>query len=414
MADLTPDKPPRATHLSAAEGGAPLLDALEHRDPYPAFRALQDRYPVCWWPAREAWVLTRFSDVLRGLRWERSSVNRDERRFGHLTTAEQGAVGRLRDFYRRWPAFSDPPHHTRVRALGVEAMQNSLTEGLQRSVANTVKTIALEARRQPGPIDLVETVAHRTAIETMGLLFDLPADAVISLADLSAPVVDFIGATDRNLQRALRAQDSLDQLVNDILPLLRERKKRPGADLISQLAGLASRHNCDEDEVLALCVNLLVDGHEPIASVIATGLIEGIHQRATAEVIRTRRFCVDALRLATPFQYCGRTLLAPFQASDATISAGQRVMLMIGAANRDPRRFGPQAHIKGGSQSHLAFGMGLHRCIGAQFSTFVVSEALSSFADQLTEAEFAGSGSVVWRQSLGYRSPTRAQVTWRE
>jgi cytochrome P450 len=392
----------------------PSLDRIDYADPFPTYRDLQDEDPVHWWKAKNAWIVTRYADVSQCLRSADTSAERDGGRFSGFTNAQLDEVGRLRDFYRNWPLFSDPPRHTRTRRLASSALSRSLTAGQKSAIALSIEERTRLLAEGRSACDAMPAYAEPLATQAMGSLFDLPHDVFVRIGELSAPIVDYIGLAAPDYDRALLAVQALDELEGHLAPLIEERRSTDRSDIITQVGHLATSCGCDNDEAIAVCINLLVDGHEPIASAIGAGILDlAAHDSDDRPEELPELYVEHVLRLASPFQYISRTVLRPIEVAGQVIPAGDRVLLMIGAANRDPAVFPDASALKahGSGYRHLAFGAGVHSCPGAPTARFVVTEALRSFAARMGHARLGGGG-VTWRQSLGYRSPVSIDLMW--
>lgn len=381
-------------------------------DPDPAFYSLQADQRVCWSAERKAWVVTGFEEVLEGLRSDQLCADRDRRRFGGLSADAQAELEELREFYKRWPLFSDSPYHAKARGLAATALAGASTTELGGRVAALCESAAVDARRDPAPVELVSRFARPVALGATGLLAGLSPEHLSELESTSAPLIDFVGPPDSGLAEGRQAQRSLEALTARVGPLLEERSRSQGTDLISQVGRLAPRFGCDPGETLAVCVSLLVDSHGPIANAIASGALLIVSRRIGPAEAGNEAFGEEVLRLASPFQYCGRAAGSDVRLGGEEIAADERLMLAIGAANRDPRCFGEGSSPGAAGRRHLAFGAGAHSCPAAGFARTVLRAALRSFAMHLHGAEVPADG-VAWRDSLGYRGPTRILATWR-
>jgi cytochrome P450 len=217
---------------------------------------------------------------------------------------------------------------------------------------------------------------------------------------------------DPDEEAVLAAEEAIASLALYLLPILGDRRVRPGEDLASQLLRLGddAGNALELDEVLATCILLLIAGHETTASLIGNGVLTlmqhpdqlDLLQRDTALI---KQAIEEILRFECPAKIVGRTNLVDRQLGGQTIRAGQRVLVLLGAVNRDPEHFrNPECFdITRTPAPHLAFGAGPHFCLGAALSRAEVQETLRQLLPQLTEWRLA-TGTPAWRISDTFRA----------
>jgi cytochrome P450 len=217
---------------------------------------------------------------------------------------------------------------------------------------------------------------------------------------------------DPDEEAVLAAEEATASLALHLLPILGDRRHRPGDDLASQLLSLGDDDGdaLALDEVLATCILLLTAGHETTASLIGNGVLTLMQHPDQLDLLRRDPALItpaieEILRFECPAKIVGRTNLIDRQLGEQTIRAGQRVLVLLGAANRDPEQFrDPERFdITRTPAPHLAFGAGPHFCLGAALSRAETQETLRQLLPVLTEWRLAPEAPA-WRVSDTFRA----------
>ncbi|OLT26338.1 cytochrome [Actinomadura sp. CNU-125] len=342
------------------------FDPAYRADPYPYYRRLRDRSPVHRTPLGH-WLLTRHEDCTAVLRHPG---------FGHGTgqvldqnTFRRPVRGRARPFI-----LLDPPEHTRLRSLVNKAFTPRRVARLEPRVREIVDGM-LDDLIDAGEVDFIDAFAYRLPVSVISEMLGVPAadrDAVRELSTLVARGVDpDFQLSKEQLENRDRAFAEFDEYFRG---LLAERRARPSDDLISALVQAGDgAERLTEPELLTTCILLYVAGHETTMDLLGNGLLALL--RHPAEL---RRFGADVdglaesaveefLRYDPPTQLSRRTALADAEIGGRRIAAGEQVVIMRGAANRDPAVFADPDRLDIGrpDNRHLAFDGGIHYCLGA-------------------------------------------------
>ena len=209
-------------------------------------------------------------------------------------------------------------------------------------------------------------------------------------------------------ERALQ-QQARDGFAAYLRGLLPARRRSPGDDLISALARVHDEDEAlSEEELIATCILLLVAGHETTRSLIGNGVLALLQHPGELAKLRanpdlTGRTVEETLRYDSPIQFAGRLALRDAEVSGVAIPAGSSVLLLIGAANRDPGlcaepdRFDASRDL----HRHLAFGHGIHFCLGAPLARLEAEIAIRRLVPRLDHLEVARP--VVWKPNTVLR-----------
>jgi cytochrome P450 len=334
------------------------FDPLVQDEPYDAYRVLRDRFPVYRNDARDFWALSRFDDVQAAAReWTRWSsaegVNLDD------TLSLTGAGNFIA---------ADPPDHDRLRRVVRGRFTPATVTAMEPEIRADVRH-TLSAAAADGGFDAAALLAWAIPVRTISRLLGLPPEdepalgAWLRAAIRRAPGLDRLPAGARAAAGDLRSYFDLH---------VARRRDAPGDDLLSDVVAAAGRGELDGEEIVGLCILLYIAGTETVADFIGNALVvlaEHLDQRAllAAEPGRAPAAVEELLRFESPVQYQVRTATADRELHGVTVPRGARVALLWGAANRDERRWArpDELDVTREARRHLAFGEGIHHCLGA-------------------------------------------------
>lgn len=382
---------------ASATPGAPGVDAAFLADPYPAYAAWRAAGPVQWSEDffGGAWLLTRHAEVDAALRDPCLSA----RRTGGWVmqgAAERAGLQGFQRLFARAMLFLDAPDHPRLR----RAMQAGFGAGaLQRLAPAMAKRVdaRLDAVDPGAGFDFIAALARPLPAEVIGLVLGLPeADAEAVAA--SEALADFIGSPRPEPGQARSAQRALLALVRRIEPVIAERRRAPGDDLVGRLVqAQADGGVADTTELLAQCAMLLFAGHETTRHLLGTAMATfaadpALWQRLRREPARLPAALREVLRHDSPVQYTGRRVTADRVLHGQTLRRGDLVLALIGSANRDPARhadpdrFDPDR----AAGPPLSFGAGAHACIGAGLTLMEATLVFERLLQRLPRPELVG------------------------
>lgn len=359
-------------------------------DPYPVYRRLREDDPVHWCKPWGQWIVTRYDDVMRVLH-DPGTFSSDgwERRFmSQLPDATRNEFPHLWRHYDA-PAInnSDPPVHTRLRSLIAKSFTPKVIESLRRSVVKIV-SLQLKMIERRGCFDLVRDFAYPIPALVIARLFGAPAQTWPIFERCSEAIVSFVGTGWPDVSRASRADEALAAFADLLDPLLESRRQRPREDLLSLLVASQDGDKLSGDEVLAACIVLLFAGHETTANLLGNGVLALLRQRDQLELLQSDRerapkAVEELLRYDAPVQRVRRVVMKECEVGGRTIEAGQLVMAFLGSANRDPDRFADpdRLDITRTGAPHIAFGHGIHSCIGAALTRLEAPIAITHLLD---------------------------------
>lgn len=362
-----------------------LLDeAAFAGDPFPAYARLRAEAPVARNTQVGFWVFSKHADVLAASTDPTTFCSRQG-----ILLFEIGAE------YATPPTMmhTDPPDHTRYRALAQPGFAPSLIRSLEPAVR--VRARDLLADLEPGVArDVVGPIAVPFPLQIIAELLGIPDHEWPRFYRWSEAVIP--GATDwsDDERGALQAE-----MVTYLVGEAKARREMPRDDLISVLAAAeVDGERLSDDELTMFLVQLLVAGNETSRNMLSGGLAALAAHPDQWQALRDDRRLVpsaveELLRWTTPVVYFMRTATRDVEVRGARIGAGEPVVLLYASANRDDDEFGPSADrfdVARSPNRHMAFGFGPHFCIGAALARLEGRVLLEELLDRFARVEPAG------------------------
>ncbi len=395
-----------------------LLSAEAIRDPYAFFGHLREHDPVHWNAAHKSWVITRYDDVAAGFLDRRLSSDRVEAIYStKLSAEEQVRRAPTYEVLSDWMVFKDPPAHTRLRNL----VKTAFTPRAVQALAPRITEIIDHVLDLPpsGTVDVVGDIAYPIPAMVIAEMLGVPAEdrELFRAWSNDITMLIFEGARDEEDRRI--AQDGLTALADYLRGLVDDHRRSPREDLMSALLSSAvDDESLTEDEIVHTCVLLLFGGHETTTNLLANGYLALLRRPDQARLLLDEpdlaESAVEELnRFDGPAKLVVRRAAEDLEIRGQHIAAGQRVLLVQASANRDARRFAdPDAvDLRRGDNRNVAFGFGIHYCLGAPLARLEAQIALPRMLRRLTDAEIAGD-ELVYQPLLLTRGLTRLPIRY--
>ncbi|WP_230596779.1 cytochrome P450, cyclodipeptide synthase-associated [Rhodococcoides fascians] len=371
-----------------------ILSSDFQSDPYPYYDYLRTESPVHYVPDLDVYLLSRYQDVRAALR---------DRRFTTAPLATR-AEPVMRGVVL---AQMEGSEHAAKHRLVVRGLTNPDALARHAEIVDRTARDLLTPHLASGRIDLVNDFGKDFAVLVTLQVLGLPTDDYKQIAQWHAGVADFITSITFDDERYNYDLDCSARLADVITPVIESRKNSPRSDLISALCvpdvdGVVMTTT----EILALCLNVLAAATEPADKTLGMlfrhllsnpdqfALVRDDHSYIQAAIAET-------LRLTPPVQIIPRQLDTAVTVEDTTIPAESVVFMMIGAANRDPAAFENPDRFDlrrtdlsadrsfTAAAQHMAFGTGIHACVGAAFARDEIATAASIVLDLLPDLALA-------------------------
>jgi cytochrome P450 len=385
------------------------------RDPYPTFRRLRAEDPVHWSPRLKAWVLTRYDDVRSVLLDSRMSSDRLRPFFAALPGEEAARIAHLIRYLSHWMVFRDPPEHTRLRRLAAKVFNLQTMNAMRPTVEALVERLLddIGGRRE---IDFIADFAGPLPALVIMAMLGVPEKELARVKRLSDELALFIGSARMSGGKYAIAERAAKEMAAFFSALIAERRRSARDDLLSKLARLEDEGGrLTEDESVATCILLLFAGHETTTNHIANGLaallrFPGEMERLRADPALAPRAVEELLRYDGPSGAQVRIVAEEHAMRGKVLGKGERVFLMLNAANRDPDAYDDPDRLRldRGGPAHLAFGFGSHICLGFPLARLEGQVAIPAVLRRWRDIALAvPEEKIEWLNSMVFRGMTR-------
>ena len=354
-----------------------LYDPFVHAmvdDPYPLFRQLRDEQPAYYNDVRDLWAISRFADVQR--------LARDWKTFSNTGGADVDVGAQWfggGDFVD-----SDPPRHDRMREVVKATFSPRVTAELERRVRDQVDLL-IEPLLERGSGEVVSELSSKLPLS---IIFGLLGYSESDGAELLPLLYDVQMRTPGDSEvpeAAVRARTALHAFIEEAAE---DRRKRPRDDLLSQIVAAEATGGVEPEEIAGMTLLLMIAGWET-TSILTTNAIWLLAQYPEQRRVlsehpdRIPAAIEEILRFDAPVQHLARLTMEDADVHGLTIPAGSRVLLLWASANRDERRWDEPdtLDIAREPKRNLAFGEGIHHCLGASLARLesrIVLETLLS------------------------------------
>lgn len=344
-------------------------------DPLPALRHLQDNDPVHWSPLLSGWVITRYDDVKKIQNNREISADRLTPFYEHAPEETRRQIHEVIRYLNTWVAFKDPPDHTRMRNIMNQILTPGDAERLRPNIESIVAHLleGLEGRTE---FDFINDFANPLPAAVIMDLLGLPREDFAILKTWSEMIQPFIGNATVSDNKYALAEEGAVGMANYFRGIIALREKNPGEDRISALLALRDRGEpFTEDEIIGTCILFLFAGHETTTNLIGNGIRLLLKYPDQLDRLRRDPALIESaveecLRYDGPTGALVRIVKVTHEMHGKTLKEGDRVFVMINAANHDPRRFDkPELFdITRSPNRHLTFNFGPHFCLGAQIA----------------------------------------------
>jgi cytochrome P450 len=351
-------------------------------DPYPAYRTAREQAPVQWNQEVGAHLVLSHEHaaaVLRGRDWSSDPRNNPQL----LAALEEAGTAEL---FGKSLLTSDPPAHTRLRGAVNRFFTPRAVRGIHDRVASIVET-ALQPLLDGEPTELMGELAYPIPLAVIAELFDVGLEGA-----------EVLGAETPTLARGLELDPAAAEneevaaaamrVMLFLVPIVAQRKREPGNDLLSALihppdGGVA----LEDDEVITMCLLLLAAGHETTANLIGNGTIAIWEHPNQLDWLaqhpeQSMQAVDELLRFESPVQTAARFARDDLVLGGVEIAKGDQALVVLGAANRDPAHYPDpdRLDLERKGASHLAFGLGPHFCVGAGLARLEAQETFMRLA----------------------------------
>jgi cytochrome P450 len=359
-------------------------------DPYPAYRAARTQAPVQWNERLGAhFVLSHehAAVVLRSPEWSSDPRNSPQ------LLASLGGSSAVSEQWSRSLLMSDPPTHTRLRSAVNRFFTSRAMERIRGRVAAIVDS-AFAPLADGESIELMSELAYPIPLAVIAELFDVGLEGA-ELLSSETPTLARMLELDPTPAELEEIGAAAMTVMLFLVPLVAERRRDPGEDLLSALihppdGGAA----LETDEIVTMCLLLLAAGHETTANLIGNGTLALLEHPDQLDWLAqhpdlTPQAVEELLRYDSPAQVASRIALADLVLDETKIGRGEQALIVLGAGNRDPARYTDpdRLDLTRTGTPHLAFGGGPHFCVGAGLARLEAQETFKRIAPSVSKLE---------------------------
>ena len=357
-------------------------------DPYPIYGRLRDRDPVHRSRYIKGWVLSRHEDI--------DAVLRDHRRFGNDRVSTQDPNLRFDPDEPRSMLYRDPPDHTRLRSLVSKAFTPRAVRDLRPRIEKIADDL-LDRVDGADSFDVIDAIAYPLPVAVISEMLGVPEDERGPFREWSndasvsiEPLLD-----DR---RKASSQDTLATLREYFSDLANRRRADPGDDLISALTQAEDEGDrLSHEELKLMLVLLLVAGNETTRNLVGNGMLALLNNPEQLDRLRREPELIgpaveELTRYDSPVQIDGRSVREDTEVAGVPMERGQYLMLLLGAANRDPDVFDDPdvLDVSRERNPHLGYGRGIHHCLGAPLARMEAEVMLGKLIERFPNIRLAG------------------------
>lgn len=389
-------------------------------NPYPVYQRYRDNDPVHWSPATTespgAWYVFGYDDVASVLSSQHFGRHPGVTRTGEPASAAPvpARYDRLRRIVENWLVFMDPPRHTELRSLVNKEFCPTVVTALRTRIKDIATTLLAQQRGKP-TIELVDGFAAPFPILVISELLGVPDEQCGWFRERAVALQQASTArARRGAHGYARAEAAACELAGYFRQQAQRRRGEDHHDLVSLLA--QARHRgapLTDDEIVGTCIHLVTAGHETTTNLLGKSVLallrhpEVLHElRARPELLAA---AVDELvRYDSPVQMVTRWSYRDEVLRGRDIHRGDKLVLVLGSANRDPRRFpDPDALCLHRTASrHCGFGLGIHYCLGATLARAETEIGLATLLESFPQLSLADQPAQ-YAADMVFHGPTR-------
>ncbi len=389
------------------------------RDPLPAYAALHAQCPAFFWEEQQQWYFAGYDQVNALLR---------DRRFGrqilHVATREELGLPEPKPHLKDFDALEahsllelEPPAHTRLRTLVNRAFVSRQIEQLRPEI-EALSHAVIDTFEKDGKVELLKTYAETIPVTIIARMLGIPVEAAPRLLDWSHRMVKMY-VFNPSFDTQVDANQASAEFADYLKGIIAEKRTMPADDLLTHMiTSEKDGERLSEAELVSTTVLLLNAGHEAtvhqIGNAVRTILQSGFPPAelfANAET--TERTVEECLRFSAPLHIFQRYALSDIELEEGiALKKGDKIGLMLGAANVDPRKFSAPDMFRPDRNecANLSFGAGLHFCIGAPLARLELNMSLPILFQRLPRMRLKDEPPV--KDSFHFHGLERLDLVW--
>jgi cytochrome P450 len=359
-------------------------------DPYPHLAKLRNAGKPIWHEETQMFLAAKYEDANAVLR-----------------NKSLGRIFKPREPESEWSTFnwlhadsildSEPPKHTRLRALVSKAFNKNIIESQREIINKIVDGLIADIKKKGGNFDLIADFAEPLPVKVIVAMLGFPEEEEYLLRPWSQAIVKMY-EVNPSAEVQAAAKKAAGEFADYVQKLADERKVKPGNDLITDLVRVEEQgEKLNAHELVATCVLLLNAGHEASVNGFGNGMVALLEREAQYALLRANPDGLAAtaveefLRFDAPLHLFERTATADTEIGGVEIKKGQKIASLLGSANRDENHFAnaDQMDITRDPNPHIGFGAGIHFCLGGPLARLEMGIALPKLVKAFPNMQIA-------------------------
>ena len=359
-------------------------------NPYPTLAKLRAAGKPIWHEETQMFLAARYDDANATLR-----------------NKSLGRIFKPREPETDWGTFnwlhadsildSEPPKHTRLRALVSKAFNKNIIEGQRSNIEKVVDSLIAQISDKGGNFDLIADFAEPLPVKVIATMLGFPEAEEYLLRPWSQAIVKMYEVNPSEEAKA-NAKQAASEFAEYVQRLADERKSKPGEDLITDLVRVEEQgEKLNAHELVATCVLLLNAGHEASVNGFGNGMVALLEREDQHKLLQENPDLLaptaveEFLRFDAPLHLFERTATADTEIGSVAIKEGQKIAALLGSANRDEAHFENSDHmdITREPNPHIGFGAGIHFCLGGPLARLEMGIALPRFVKAFPNLKLA-------------------------
>ena len=398
-----------------------MLEAEYLSNPYPLYHQLRALDPVWWDEDASYWLVTSHAAVMAGLRDPHLSAQRMNIETGWIPAELKDTLEPPISALTHQILFLDPPDHSRLRGLVAKAFTPRMIEKLRPRIQQIVDEL-LASVKEKGQMEVISEFAYPLPAIVIAEMLGVPPEDRERFTHWTRNFGSLLDGGDGHgmtFEELVQALQGVDEFMEYFRVIIHEQRQHPRENLLQAMQEAEEQGDMlSEEELLGNCVLLLAAGHGTTTHLLGNGLFALLRNPEQMELLRADSTLLplavaELLRYDSPVQLTSRIAKADSRIGDKEIHAGQEIAFSLGAANHDPAQFAqPDMLILDRQENrHLAFGQGIHFCLGAPLARVEAEIAFGSLLKQLTELHLA-SETIEYFPSQVFRGLNALPVTF--
>lgn len=361
------------------------------KDPYPDLAKLRAAGKPIWHEETNMFLAARYDDANATLR-----------------NKSLGRIFKAKEPESEWQTFnwlhadsildSEPPKHTRLRALVSKAFNKNVIESQRDIIEKIVAELISEIKSKDERFDLIADFAEPLPVKVIVALLGFPEEEEYLLRPWSQAIVKMYEVNPSEAAKS-EAKKAASEFATYVKDLAEKRKANPGSDLISDLVRVEEQgEKLNLHELIATCILLLNAGHEASVNGFGNGMVALLERSDQLKLLQDNPDQLAAsaveefLRFDAPLHLFERTATADTEVGGVAIKEGQKIAALLGTANRDHLHFAnsDQMDITRDPNPHIGFGAGIHFCLGGPLARLEMGIALPRLIKAFPNMQIAG------------------------